>query len=190
MFRFLIFFMFIWCSHTSAALAQNAPADNEEMTQLFTADQAIRKGFSVEKLSDPDFMAEMIAGDEERRQKTRALIEDGQLVTANDFYHAAFVFQHGGDANAYLMAHTLAMVAMAKGHPNAAWISAASLDRYLQRIGKDQIFGTQYSTFEDGTAKMSPYNKALIPDSLRELLGVPPLEQQMETLERMGGSRD
>ena len=44
----------------------------------------------------------------------------------------------------YLLAHILALDAMAKGFDRAKWLSVATLDRYLQLIGQPQVFGTQY----------------------------------------------
>jgi hypothetical protein len=38
-----------------------------------------------------------------------------------------------------------------KSDLDARWIAAATLDRYLQRIGQPQVFGTQFSsTMENG----------------------------------------
>ncbi len=55
--------------------------------------------------------------------------------------------QHGDAADDYLLAHILAVEAIVKGDASSKWISAATLDRYLQAIGKSQIFGTQYLGF-------------------------------------------
>jgi len=41
-----------------------------------------------------------------------------------------------GRVRDYLLAHVLASVAVAKGDSKSLWISAASLDRYLQLIGQ------------------------------------------------------
>jgi len=93
--------------------------------------------------------------------------------------HAAFVFQHGDKPDDYLLAHTLAMVAVKKGQPDALWIAAATLDRYLQRSEKPQIFGTQFSK-PNGQLQFTqePYNRDLVSDGLRGELGIPPLDVQ------------
>ena len=49
------------------------------------------------------------------------------------------------------MAHTLAMVAVARGDADARWIGAATLDRYLQAIGRPQVYRTH-----SGTASTRP----------------------------------
>ena len=74
----------------------------------------------------------------------RALLEKRELRAGDDFRLAALVFQHGSEPRDYLFAHTLALVALAKGDRSASWIASASLDRYLQSIGRPQIFGTGF----------------------------------------------
>jgi len=36
------------------------------------------------------------------------------------------------------------MTALAAGRPDAAWIAAATFDRFLHNVDRPQIFGTQY----------------------------------------------
>ena len=72
------------------------------------------------------------------------MLSNGQITTGSDLYEAAFVFQHGETAPDYLLAHVLALDALTKGFDRAKWLSAATLDRYLQLIGQPQVFGTQY----------------------------------------------
>lgn len=111
------------------------------------------------------------------------------LHTAVDFENAAFIFQHGDTADDYLLAHTLATIAVAKGRSSALWIAAATLDRYLHKIGQSQIYGTQYMTHPDAPWTQSPYNTALIPDALREELGVPSISAQKKQLEQYNSSK-
>lgn len=87
--------------------------------------------------------------------------------TAEDFTRAAFVFQHGCTPDDYLLAHTLAMVAVGKADENALWIGTATLDRYRHSTGKAQIYGTQFKANPDGTATQEAYNRALVSDALR-----------------------
>ena len=78
----------------------------------------------------------------------------------------------------YLMAHTLSMIAVAKGDSSALWIATATLDRYLQSTGKPQIYGTQFKPGKE--ASQEPFNRKLISDSLRHEMGVPSLAAQQE----------
>lgn len=161
------------------AFAQDAPAQNNaEMAAIFAADQAVRHNISPEKFRDRAFVMEMNAADAARRVQTRALLDAGALRTGEDYRAAAFVFQHGSTPEDYLLAHSLAVAAVAKGSPEGAWIAAATLDRYLQMTDKPQIYGTQTRKTRDAPATLDPYDRALVPDSLRTALGVPPQSEQ------------
>ncbi|THD36139.1 MAG: hypothetical protein E7773_09430 [Sphingomonas sp.] len=157
----------------ASAYAQTQPAaapaytTNAEMTAIFTADQGDRDaGPRID-------WAAVRPRDAARRARTRALLDSGALQSGDDFYHAAFVFQHGDAADDCLLAHTLAVVAIARGRRDATWIATATLDRYLQRIGQKQVFGTQYTRAPDQPWTQEPYDRALISDRLRAALGVP-----------------
>jgi len=127
----------------------------------------------------------------------RALLAAGQIKSAQDFHDAAYVFQHGTTPDDYLLAHILAVEAVVKGDDTSKWISAATLDRYLQEIGRGQVFGTQYSDksyfamkrLEANPAEQKkvpqekgmtqePYDRTLVPDALRNSFCVPNLAQQ------------
>jgi hypothetical protein len=136
-----------------------------EMTALFKEDQQARQ---VEKVD----WAKREPEDAVRRKRTRDLLDAGGLKSGNDYFHAAFIFQHGPTAEDHLLAHVLAMAAIKLGREDASWIATATLDRYLQRIGQSQVLGTQYQC-ENDRASMEPYERRLVPDSVREILGVP-----------------
>lgn len=170
-----------------AAPARAKPAqaaDNPAMTAMFDADQGDRA-----KLGKMSVNA-VATRDAERRDKTTALLHSGKLRTGNDFYRAAFVFQHGLTANDYLLAHTFAVIAAARGRTDATWIAAATLDRYLQKIGQKQVYGTQYQMFKGSPLTQEPYDRSLIPDTLREALGVAPLAQQEQRRQKLQAEMD
>lgn len=168
----------------AASAAAATPKSNAEMKAIFDADQAER----ADSNSFINNMAKVQANDAARRAKTRQLLDSGLLETGDDFSEAAFVFQHGDKPADWLLAHTLAMVAVAKGRSDALWIASATLDRYLQKIGQPQIFGTQYNSswpYEGGlpqqskaTTTQDPYDRTLVPDALRRELTVPTLKEQ------------
>lgn len=162
----LVAFLLLGAAQPSAPPA--APATNAEMTAIFEADQADREhgGATID-------WSVVTPRDEARRARTLALLNAGALHDGDDFWHAAFVFQHGSQPNDYLLAHTLALIAAARGRADATWIAAATLDRYLQNIGRPQIYGTQYHTRPGEPATQEPYDRALVSDALREALGVP-----------------
>jgi hypothetical protein len=142
-------------------------ASNPEMRQIFEEDQKVRQpGTKID-------WTVVNKTDAEHRQATLKLLNDGALHSGEDFNWAAFVFQHGSAPDDYLLAHTLAMIAVEKGYSDALWISAATLDRYLQSIKQPQIYGTQYQTPTGAPTTQEPYNRTLIPDAVRLQLGVP-----------------
>jgi hypothetical protein len=151
------------------------PANNAEMVAIYGADQADR-----ENTAKIDFSV-VRPRDEARRSRTSVLLAGGQLKTGDDYYYAAFVYQHGDGPDDILIAHTLAMAAAARARPGAAWIAAASLDRYLQRIGKPQIYGTQFLK-RDKKWTQEPYNRDFMSDALRQASCVPSLAEQKEQL--------
>ncbi len=161
---------------------QSTDTSNPELAQIYEDDQKPRHADSI------DWNAVNVA-DEERRIRVRALLKDNKLQTGEDFERAAFIFQHSHESDDYLLAHTLAMVAVARGQPSAIWIAAATLDRYLQSAGKPQIFGTQYQTMDEQPATQEPYNRSLIADALRSALKVPPIAAQEERRKQIDTDR-
>jgi hypothetical protein len=159
-----------------------AQVSNAEMTRLYGEDQADRTG-------DVDWN-KVSPRDEQRRAQTRHLLETGALHTSADFNHAAFIFQHGDTADDYLLAHTLAMVAVGKGDRSSLWIASATLDRYLVTVKQPQVYGTQFMRRNGKPYGQEPYNRDLVSDALRAELGVPSLKeqalrvQQLQSLER------
>ena len=105
------------------------------------------------------FLANGVANakaDEVHRQQVRGLLAKGALHSAEDFSEAAFVFQHGSTPDDYLLAHTLAMVAVRKEMRGSIWIATATLDRYLDSIKQPQIYGTQFHTLKDKPTTQIP----------------------------------
>jgi hypothetical protein len=159
-----------WEAGHSYAITDNRPS-NATMTAIFEADQADRRKTPI----DWTVVGKADVG---RRSQVQALLASGQLHTGEDYLHAAFVFQHGESPRDYLLAHTLAMVAVAKREPSAIWIASATLDRYLQTIGQPQIYGTQFKTPKGAAVTQEPFDKGLISDALRAELDVPTLTEQ------------
>lgn len=173
--------------------------------ELYVEDQADRTGQG----GDTKHWSDVNSRDAARRLEAMKLLAAGELKTAQDFHDAAFIFQHGHNPDDYLLAHILAMEAMAKGDASSRWIAAATLDRYLQAIGQKQVFGTQYlnrgymyllqhkndpaamqsaEAHEKGNTQ-EPYDRTLLPDSLRNDFCVPNQAVQAANLSELDAGR-
>ena len=155
--------------------------DNLELAQIFADDQAARMAETI------DWKVVSVQ-DHQRRDRVQAMLDRGEIQSGQDFYHAAFIFQHGSEAKDFLLAHILSSRAMQKGHSKAAWISAATLDRYLQNIGQPQVFGTQY-VHRLGVWSQGEFDPTVISEALRSEFGVISLPEQKKRLENFRKSQ-
>ena len=161
-FAFLVSLSLVTCL---PLLAQGAKSQPRSIKQIFEEDQQDRANFM--KLS-PDDLHKMSLRDASRREEVRQSLASGSIQTGEDYKKASFVFQHGDKPEDFLLAHVLAIAAIAKGNVTATWISAATLDRYLQSIKQPQVFGTQYN-LKDVTAvpravTQEPYDTSTVSD--------------------------
>ena len=159
--------------------ATDSDTPSSDMKAIYTEDQRIRTGPPA---GFPVDGKQVMRTDAERREQTRKLLASGALHTGKDYEEASFVFQHGDSASDYLLAHTLAMIAVSKGDVTAIWIASATLDRYLEKISQKQVFGTQYSRYPEHGWTQEPYDRGLVSDALRSQLGVPRQSEQAEQL--------
>jgi len=145
---------------------------------------ALRKIYDEDQQNRND-----VEGDERRRAQVRKLVAEEKVQTGEDYYYAAFIFQHGQNPDDYLYAHVLATIALGKGFEPAKWLSAATLDRYLRSVKQPQIFGTQFgSLFDDGD--LDPYNKEMLSDKMREMWCVAPYSKQLKIQDDIKAGRE
>ena len=177
-------------SVAAPAVSQEAripEGSSAEMKRIFAADQADREANMAAMTPEQrlDWFNKIGPRDAQRRKQVLDLISGRELNTGEDFDEAAFVFQHGEKPEDFLLAHTLATVAISKGSAKSRWIAAATLDRYLQKIQQPQIYGTQYFIGPNQGDKFTqePYNRQLVPDSLRTDMCVPDQAAQKQVLD-------
>ena len=152
----------------TASTREADQAISAELKQMYTADQADRipgAGAAI------DWQA-VNRQDGLRLARVKALIDAGQLASGADFFHAAMILQHGHSVEDALLAHDLSVVAMGKGESRARWLAAASMDRYLRRIGSLQRFGTQSAAKNNRPLRVEPTDPN-VPDWLRRQFDVP-----------------
>ncbi len=151
------------------ASAQQAspPQDNQELRRLHDEDQADRSP----RDSNPIDWAVVWPRDRARLSRVKTLFSEDGLRTANDYYHAAMILQHGDAPEDFLLAHEFCVVAITKGKndKDTRWLAASSEDRFLMNIGRPQRFATQFRSEGAGPLKLYPVDTT-VSDSLRRLM--------------------
>lgn len=116
--------------------------------------------------------------DRVRRARMKALFKSGGMQTANDYYHAALVLQHGDAPEDFLLAHELCVAAMMLGKNDIASgsLAAAAEDRFLMNIGRPHRLGTQYRSEGTGPLRLHTVDDG-VTNGLHRLMGVPTLAE-------------
>ena len=120
---FVVFLVSAFACSPVIARAQSTPQPAATLHQIYLEDQndmptrTPRTDPSAEALKAFDDRAAT------RRASLHAMLARGEITSGNDLYEAAFVFQHGETAPDYLLAHVLALDAVAKGMDRAKWLS-------------------------------------------------------------------
>lgn len=113
-----------------------------------------------------------------RRVEIYGMLTAKAIHIGTDFERAALILQHGDDTADYRTAHDLALEAIVLGDTNAKWLAAATLDRYLMRLGKPQKYGTQFRTSAmTGAMELYPVDPSTT-DEERARWHVPALEMK------------
>lgn len=157
------------------------PKISKRMKKMFQQDQSARHGI----MSHKDRWAKLEKGDQARRVEVMRYLAEGKLASADDFFNAAMIFQHGTCADHYKLANQFSEKAMNMGNHDARWLYAASLDRYLMTLGKPQKYGTQYQQNQK-TGKWELYTvDPATTDEERARYDVPPMAETQKQLEQM-----
>jgi hypothetical protein len=153
---------------------------NQELKLLYEQDQADRVGWQKYTREQSEQIGQR---DRVRLQRVEELIASEALQVAEDYFHAAMIFQHGETLEHYWQAHELARKGAELGHRSSRWLSAAAYDRWLMRQGKPQAYGTQY-TSREGRWVLYEVDPATT-DAQRAEWNVPPLAQALQRAEEM-----
>ena len=113
---------------------------SSELQSLFRADQDERVNHP--EYGTPDYWL-LRERDAERRNRLQVIIDSGGLQEPEDYYHAAWILNHGESVEEIWQAHILAREAAELGLCRARWLAAATYDRWLMYQGKPQKYGTQ-----------------------------------------------
>jgi hypothetical protein len=144
---------------------------NRELYELYQADQGDRQP-GMNKID----WAKVSPRDQARRKRVEEIIAAGGAKVADDYYHAAMVYQHGDTVEDITRARELAMKAVELDGKNgkARWLAAAATDRELMRKKLPQKYGTQY-TRESGGAWVLYEVDPKVTDAERAEWNCPPL---------------
>lgn len=134
--KIFLCFLILFLNDGIRALAQ--ATDNEELKQMYDADQAARLS------GEPIDWSVLNREDSLRLVRVNILMKEDRLVTGKDYYHAAMIFQHGDDTMASALAVSHMQKAIALDSTVNKWLLAAAIDRDLMRRNKPQIYGTQF----------------------------------------------
>jgi hypothetical protein len=151
---------------------------NDELKTLYDAD--LYEHAHVSMNGTPEYLA-MRQRDQQRRQQVTKMIAAAALSTAEDYYHAARIFQHGDKPDDAWTAHQLALQSSQLGYRPARWMAAAAYDRWLMYQGKPQKYGTQY--VPDGKRQRLWDIDPATTDQERAEWDVPPLAEQLAKAE-------
>jgi hypothetical protein len=146
---------------------------HQKLAALFAAD---RRDHATPQMAGTPEYAEMRKRDADRRSQAAAILRDESPDTPVDWYHAAWLFNHGDTIAEAETAFRLAERAAAGGYEPARWLFAAAYDRYCVYSGLPQKFGTQI--VPDGRGYRVWDTDPGTTDAERAACNVPPLAEQ------------
>jgi hypothetical protein len=164
-----------------------------ELKKIFDDDQAERSETKIKPGAQ--------FRDRKRRERVGAIFGEGCFTSSEDFYHAAYVFQHGGDLTIDMSSHTVkssvpdqlfiafvwAKRAYELGYEPAKRLTAEAVDRYLNESGRKQLFGTQFNKGEKETCWCQMPVESSFPDSERIIYTGKTLAQIAEKMRTLPG---
>lgn len=153
---------------------------NDTLQTLYEQDQADRQGFAR---FDHEQRQRLLQRDAARRERVAALLADYLLLDADDYFHAAMIFQHGETLAHFWRAHQLAHTGAMLGHPAGLWLMAAAYDRWLMGRGHPQKYGTQY-LIREGRWVLYEVDPTTT-DAQRARWNVPPLAHSLHRAEEL-----
>jgi hypothetical protein len=114
---------------------------NDELRSLYNADR--QEHANQAKVNTPEYRA-MRVRDLQRRERVLEIMAKSGSFSAEDYFHAAWIMNHGDTPGNAEHAHSFALRSSELGYRPARWLAAASLDRWLMYQGKPQKYGTNY----------------------------------------------
>lgn len=154
-----------------------SPPSNHDLASMEVQDQADRAAGSNK--IDWDVVSKRDAA---RRTEVLQLLNAGDIRSADDFYHAALIFQHGDSIQDTQLALALATTSarMNPSNQQAQVLMAQAWDRILVRSGKPQWYGTQFQRSKTtGKWELFPTDPTAVTEAQRTALGLPTLAETL-----------
>ncbi len=152
-----------------------------ELARLVAEDQQDQKEWTME--TDQEFIRRQMV----RCERVKEIVNAGLLASMEDWGNAALLLQHGQTPEDYLLAHVVSLPPSRGEQPFSRFLAAATLDRFLHRIERPQIFTTQSaSPSGDQFLPVEPYDDSM-PESIRSVFGLAPLPHRVEPAPRAKG---
>ena len=170
-----------------------------DVIALYKEDQGVRTHLrSLSKNEVRKYITEvMLPGDKARLSQVESLLNRTDSLSSEEYFAAAMIMQHGSEPKHYKMAMELSKKSalLDPNNKSANWLSCAAEDRYLLKIGKSQVWGTQLNRKmnADGTHEiyyLENFNKNTRSDEERKLCGIPTLAEIESRLEVMAKLTD
>lgn len=112
-----------------------------------------------------------------RRERVMKIVTADEAQTAEDYYYAAWIMNHGETPDDARNGHILALRSSELGYRPARWLAAASYDRWQMYQGEPQKYGTNY--IYDGRRDRLWEVDPKTTDEERAAWDVPPLAEQI-----------
>ncbi|HAT1659748.1 TPA: hypothetical protein I8034_000467 [Legionella pneumophila] len=133
-----------------------------ELKRLAEQDQEDRKASEI----PPEEWEKISKRDAKRRKRVGEIFGEGCFHVGEDYNHAALIYQHGDNPDHFYQAFIWSIKASELGVVDAKQFSALAIDRYLNSIGKKQLFGSQAMKI-NGCFCMVPV-ESTFPDATRQ----------------------
>jgi hypothetical protein len=147
---------------------------NAELASLYAAD---REDHAIPRMAGTADYTALRNRDANRRSRAHAILAGDAASDPLDWYHAAWLFNHGDTPEEAEAAHRWAARAAEAGCRPARWLAAAALDRWHMYRGLAQRFGTQI--VPDGVGYRVWDTEPGVTDDERACHDVPPLAEQL-----------
>ncbi len=176
----IIFARLVFPACLAISLHANATTDNSRLRQLYQADQTER-GNAALKWQD------VLEHDRSRAAQVKKMLAAGQLKTADDFFHAAAILNHGADFDEFRLANAIATIGLARFPRNAALmrVYATTWDRMMLAQNRPQWYATQYTQDAQSQLWQLEPVDAQVSEQTRLKLGLPSLAEMREKVASM-----